>query len=408
VHYEFRSPSSYADNPLLRRYKIFLHDDLVIVWRRYSVRAVDLQTGTLAWQFKTTPDNRLHMYDCCKWNDRLCILNSPAGNRFEMMELDCATGILLDRTERGAFFEYGAKLGVDECYAFRCSPDSWLVLLSYKKPLAPRVLRLYAVDLRDKSVSPLIAQMAETSCHPDYQSIWPKPVLSDFAIFYRLHLHCAETPTSRLVARNVQTGDILWHTSPEPEHGATAEMPFLADGDNLVTVTDTRHSHRVTSRHAATGEIRWTADLAKFSPYSGMREMKTEDGILYTLSDYSLRALDAATGKKLWKTDIWGIARTGIWRRIAESVSSFIRGRKPQNNAGRNRPGEPVANLPPDTAPSMENVERFVRDGNDIAAIKAYRRIHGVGLADAKSAIDVMKENNTQGSPQTREENTRP
>jgi ribosomal protein L7/L12 len=39
----------------------------------------------------------------------------------------------------------------------------------------------------------------------------------------------------------------------------------------------------------------------------------------------------------------------------------------------------------------MEDVKRLIEQGDTIAAIKAYRRIHGVGLADAKAAVEAMR-----------------
>ena len=38
----------------------------------------------------------------------------------------------------------------------------------------------------------------------------------------------------------------------------------------------------------------------------------------------------------------------------------------------------------------MADVERLVREGQRIAAIKVYREIHNVGLAEAKKAVDEL------------------
>ena len=40
--------------------------------------------------------------------------------------------------------------------------------------------------------------------------------------------------------------------------------------------------------------------------------------------------------------------------------------------------------------PRMAEIERMLRDGNKIQAIKRYREIHGVGLKDAKDAVDAI------------------
>jgi len=40
---------------------------------------------------------------------------------------------------------------------------------------------------------------------------------------------------------------------------------------------------------------------------------------------------------------------------------------------------------------TMDDVQRLVREGHTIAAIKIYRGIHGVGLKEAKEAVDAMR-----------------
>ncbi len=52
---------------------------------------------------------------------------------------------------------------------------------------------------------------------------------------------------------------------------------------------------------------------------------------------------------------------------------------------------ETTTHLTPDTEPTMEDVKRLLEQDQKIAAIKAYRRIHGVGLADAKAAVEAMR-----------------
>jgi ribosomal protein L7/L12 len=46
--------------------------------------------------------------------------------------------------------------------------------------------------------------------------------------------------------------------------------------------------------------------------------------------------------------------------------------------------------LPPAGRATMADVERLVRAGERIAAIRCYREIHHVGLAQAKKAIDEL------------------
>jgi len=40
--------------------------------------------------------------------------------------------------------------------------------------------------------------------------------------------------------------------------------------------------------------------------------------------------------------------------------------------------------------PQRAEIERMIRDGKTIQAIKRYREIHGVGLKDAKDAVDAI------------------
>jgi ribosomal protein L7/L12 len=44
--------------------------------------------------------------------------------------------------------------------------------------------------------------------------------------------------------------------------------------------------------------------------------------------------------------------------------------------------------LPPAGQATMADVERLVRAGERLAAIRVYREIHHVGLAEAKKAVD--------------------
>ena len=46
---------------------------------------------------------------------------------------------------------------------------------------------------------------------------------------------------------------------------------------------------------------------------------------------------------------------------------------------------------PPHGAGSDADVERLVRDGQKILAIKLYRELHGVGLKDSKEVVDKIE-----------------
>ena len=58
--------------------------------------------------------------------------------------------------------------------------------------------------------------------------------------------------------------------------------------------------------------------------------------------------------------------------------------------AGSSRAGENGNDFPKRGA-SMAEVERLANSGQKIAAIKAYREIHGVGLKEAKDAVEKLK-----------------
>ncbi|MBZ0166816.1 MAG: ribosomal protein L7/L12 [Candidatus Omnitrophica bacterium] len=49
---------------------------------------------------------------------------------------------------------------------------------------------------------------------------------------------------------------------------------------------------------------------------------------------------------------------------------------------------QPAAPLPAD-----EEVRALMKEGRKIAAIKRYREIHGVGLAEAKAAVEDLENN---------------
>ncbi|MEM7435776.1 MAG: ribosomal protein L7/L12 [Myxococcota bacterium] len=53
--------------------------------------------------------------------------------------------------------------------------------------------------------------------------------------------------------------------------------------------------------------------------------------------------------------------------------------------AFRSRPRVPV---PPTGEGTMDDVRRLASQGHKIAAIKVYREIHGVGLKEAKEAVE--------------------
>lgn len=52
--------------------------------------------------------------------------------------------------------------------------------------------------------------------------------------------------------------------------------------------------------------------------------------------------------------------------------------------------GRPRVAVPVPGQGTMEDVRRLVSEGHKIAAIKVYREVHGVGLKEAKEAVDEM------------------
>jgi len=56
-----------------------------------------------------------------------------------------------------------------------------------------------------------------------------------------------------------------------------------------------------------------------------------------------------------------------------------------QSLKGRPRIAEPATGRG-----TMDDVQRLVSKGHKIAAIKVYREVHGVGLKEAKEAVDAM------------------
>jgi len=47
--------------------------------------------------------------------------------------------------------------------------------------------------------------------------------------------------------------------------------------------------------------------------------------------------------------------------------------------------------FPPEGQATMADVERLVRDGHHIHAIRCYREIHHCGLAEAKKAVEELQ-----------------
>jgi ribosomal protein L7/L12 len=55
------------------------------------------------------------------------------------------------------------------------------------------------------------------------------------------------------------------------------------------------------------------------------------------------------------------------------------------------RGGQATSHFDPDTdEPSEDLIRQFVDSGQKIQAIKAFRALHGVGLAEAKQAVERM------------------
>lgn len=54
------------------------------------------------------------------------------------------------------------------------------------------------------------------------------------------------------------------------------------------------------------------------------------------------------------------------------------------------RNNRPRVEMPRPGQGSMEDVHRLTREGHKIAAIKVYREVHGVGLREAKAAVEAL------------------
>ena len=73
------------------------------------------------------------------------------------------------------------------------------------------------------------------------------------------------------------------------------------------------------------------------------------------------------------------------WTLVAIAVAAvafrayLTRGERPHDTRPPQRPAE---------QPNEADVQAFLRDGRKIQAIKAYRALHGVDLADAKEAVE--------------------
>jgi len=76
------------------------------------------------------------------------------------------------------------------------------------------------------------------------------------------------------------------------------------------------------------------------------------------------------------------VAWRGVWR--WRSKESDYQKPTEDGDAAHRRSGV----LPAAGQATMADVERLVRAGEHIAAIRVYREIHQVGLAEAKKAID--------------------
>jgi outer membrane protein assembly factor BamB len=133
-----------------------------------------------------------------------------------------------------------------------------------------------------------------------------------------------------IAAKSVSTGETLWNTEAASVQNGL-QIPFLVDEGKLFTGADMGEAHRIICRSTSSGKQFWTADLRKFSPYSGLRDMLISGDRLFILSDYYVYALDAAKGRIIWKTRIWRISKKGVWRRISDYIDYLFR--KQEGNA---------------------------------------------------------------------------
>jgi quinohemoprotein ethanol dehydrogenase len=147
--------------------------------------------------------------------------------------------------------------------------------------------------------------LTTTSCHKPAQTVEPAMTedADDWPSWGRNGLETHYSPLDEIKASNVGDLKLAWHFDLEP--GYTATVPLEAEGKVFLT---TQHSH-IRALDAATGKLLWEYD-------AGVAKRRTDPlalswgnkGIAYwnhkvflDTTDGFVTALDAATGKEVWK-----------------------------------------------------------------------------------------------------------
>jgi hypothetical protein len=303
-------------------------DEQALVFHDTGVTARGLPELEVRWKFTCQQRDLLFLNNHFKLNESLYLeitlprdgisleeayLNQElSGYEFELVELNCATGEVINRYGKDFFF--GDKKvemwGIEGLGEWR---GSALFLVE----AGPFNYSLYKVDPVTKSISMLIERLNDLgSAKGAWLDRELKPVLLGDTIFYNLD-NGAEILLS---GRSLMDGKILLNVAAEK-----GEKLYAGVEDQLFSlIHDDDRRFTVICRDAATGEICWKRKIKirgeDKDTIPSQIEMKTSDGHLYLLTGGYMRAFDATNGKMLWEVLLYpeeeGVDEEGLWDRI--------------------------------------------------------------------------------------------
>ncbi len=205
--------------------------------------------------------------------------------RFEMVELDCQSGTVLNRFDRSLFFG-GRKVKITRSHNLGQWRGRELILITYSDNSGGTFHRLFAFEPISKSVETVVKQLDDI----DAAEVADEALLQGDMLYY------PEGKKNMLAARNLATGRILWRV----KRIKPSENICAITTDRVFTEIEKETSVRQICRSASTGKAIWQKKIGK-ARYGWLHEVEASDGRLYILTSGYMRALDAATGEEIWK-----------------------------------------------------------------------------------------------------------
>jgi outer membrane protein assembly factor BamB len=300
--------------------------DLFLTFTVEEVQALRLGEKSPTWRLSCSENGLLGVYDYFQTGDTIHILMRSSADRsinwedalrdenlhrFEIVELDCQTGDLVNRYDKSVFFG-DSKDKIDWIWEIGEWHDKRLILLKYTTESGVQGTRLFAFDPTSKSAMPVVGQPGHPSDDGRLEAEdfdFPKPdIMGDIIVYWvrrdAAWYHLKRKKVKMLMAKNLQDGETLWTIEMQNDW----ELPYATTEDTLFTFSrnnDDSSSAIISCRNAIAGELIWSKEIKFFDQYSYLYEMKVSGDLLYVLSSAYLRALNVNNGEEIWRVPLW-------------------------------------------------------------------------------------------------------